>query len=296
MLRPFELHQPTTVEEASRLLGRYGDDAGFYAGGTELLLVMKEGLLRYTHLVDLKTIPGLDRIAYDTAANTLRIGALATHAAVERSPVVARHFPLLTEVESTVANVRVKNVGTLGGNLCFAEPHADPGTLCVACDAVVRLEGPAGGRDVPAGEFFVGAYETARRPDEVLTGIRLPAPGPRTRGVYMKFGFHERPTLGVAVLLTLDGDGDARIADTRVAVGCVNPRPTRLFGVEAKVNGRTVADVLRTLKEISEAAAGDVAPADDLHGTADYKMEMTKVFVRRALRAAGARFDGARAP
>jgi carbon-monoxide dehydrogenase medium subunit len=291
MLRPFELHQPATVQEASRLRGRYGDDAGFYAGGTELLLVLKEGLLRYAHLVDLKTIPGLDGIAYDAAGQTLRIGALATHAAVERSTTAARHCPLLVEIERTVGNVRVRNVGTLGGNLCFAEPHADPGTLCVACDAVVRLEGPAGGRDLAAGEFFVDAYETARRPDEVLTEIRLPVPGPHTRGAYVKFGWHERPTLGVGVLLTLDRR-DTTVVDARVAVGCVNPRPTRLRHVEAKVNGRAIADVLRTLGEISDAVDGEVAPTSDLHGAADYKMEMTKVFVRRAIRTACARFEG----
>lgn len=291
MLRPFELHQPATVAEASRLRGRYGDDAGFYAGGTELLLVMKEGLLRYAHLVDLKTIPGLDGIAHDAGANALRVGALATHASVESSPVVARHFPLLAEVERTVANVRVKNVGTIGGNLCFAEPHADPGTLCVACGATVRLEGAQGGRDVAAEDFFVDAYETARGADEVLTEVRLPVPGPHTRGAYMKFGFHERPTLGVAVQLTLDAD-HRHVADARVAVGCVNPRPTRLRGVEAKLNGHDLAGVLRTLDDISRAVDGAVTPVDDLHGSAEYKTEMTKVFVRRAIRAACARFNG----
>ena len=293
MLRPFELHQPASVAEASRLRGRYGDDAGFYAGGTELLLVMKEGLLRYAHLIDLKTIPALDGIAHDASSNALRIGALATHTAIERSPVVERHFPLLAEVEQTVANVRVKNVGTIGGNLCFAEPHADPGTLCVACEAAVRLEGPSGGRDLSADEFFVGAYETARGADEVVTEVRLPLPGPHTRGAYMKFGFHERPTLGVAVVLTLD-PGHAHVVESRVAVGCVNPRPARLREVEAKIDGRTVADVLRTLDEISQVVDGAVTPADDLHGSAEYKTEMTKVFVRRGIRAACARFNGRR--
>lgn len=291
MLRRFELHQPATVQEASRLRGRYGDDAGFYAGGTELLLVMKEGLLRYGHLVDLKTIPRLDGIVHDAGSNTLRIGAVATHTSVERSPVVARHFPLLAEVERAVANVRVKNVGTIGGNLCFAEPHADPGTLCVACEAIMYLEGPAGCREVPAGEFFLDAYETARGADEVLTEVRLPVPGPHTCGAYMKFGFHERPTLGVAVLLMLD-TGHAHVAEARVAVGCVHPRPTRLREVEVKIKGRTVADVLRTLDEISEAVDGTITPTDDLHGSAEYKTEMTKVFVRRAIRTACARFDG----
>lgn len=295
MLRQFELHQPATVAEAARVRGRYGDAAGFYAGGTELLLVMKAGLLRYSHLVDLKTIPGLDGITYDTASNALRIGALATHTAVERSPIVGRYFPLLAEVERTVANVRVKNVGTIGGNLCFAEPHADLGTLCAAAGATVRLEDGSGGRELPVDEFFVDAYETARSVDEVLTEVRLPLPGPHTKGAYMKFGFHERPMLGVAVLLTLD-TAHAQVAEARVAVGCVNPRPTRFREVEARLDGRPVADVLRTLDEISAAVDGAVTPEDDLEGSAEYKTEMTKVFVRRGIRTACARFKRGHGP
>ncbi len=291
MLRPFEIHQPSTAAEASRLRGQYGEDSTFYAGGTELLLVMKEGLLRYAHLIDLKTVPGLDAVAYDGKAKALRLGALATHSAIEHSPVVAEHLPLLAEVERTVANVRVKNVGTIGGNLCFAEPHADPGTLFLACAATVHLEGASGGRDLPVAEFFVDAYETARGAEEVLTEIRVPVLGRHTRGAYMKFGFHERPTLGVAVTLTLD-PRHKQVEDARAAVGCVNPRPTRLRAVEERVRGRAVADMLGNLDEVSAAADGEVTPTSDLHGSAEYKAEMVKVFLRRAIRAACARFNG----
>ncbi len=293
MLRPFELHQPSTLEAASRLRAQLGEDGTYYAGGTELLLVMKEGLLRYAHLIDLKTIPGLDGIHYDAQARAVRIGALATHSAIEHAPVVREHLPLLAEVERAVANVRVKNVGTIGGNLCFAEPHADPGTLFLACEAIVRLAGPSGTRDLPIGEFFRDAYETARAPEEVLTEIRLPVFGPSTRGAYLKFGFHERPTLGVALTLTLDPAQEG-VQDVRVAVGCVNPCPTRLRPVEDRARGRSVRDVLATLDEVAAAADGAVQPTSDLHGSAEYKQEMVKVFVRRAFRQAAARFNGGR--
>jgi len=288
-LRPFEIHQPATTAEASRLYGRYGDDAAFYAGGTELLLAMKEGLLHYRHLIDLKTIPGLDGIRGVDGGNGLRIGALATHRAIERSAAVAEHLPLLAEVESGVANVRVKHMGTIGGNLCFAEPRADPGTLCAACGAAVRLEGASGAREVDVDEFFVGPYETSRAPDEVLTEVRLPRFGPRTRGAYVKFGMHERPTLGVAVVLTLSPAGEA-VEDARIAVGCVTPRPTRLRGAEAAARGRPVADLVRTVDEVAAASSGALEPVSDVHGSAEYKTEMAKVCVRRALRAAAARF------
>ncbi len=291
MLRSFEIHQPSSVEAASRLRGQYGDDGAFYAGGTELLLVMKEGLLNYRHLIDLKTVGGLDAIRYDGQTRDLRIGALATHSAIEHAPAVREHFPLLAEVERAVANVRVKNVGTIGGNLCFAEPHADPGTLFLACEATLSLESAAGRREVPAAEFFTGAYETVRAPDEVLTEIRVPAFGPYTRGAYFKFGFHERPTLGVALALTLDPRHES-VREARVAVGCVNPCPTRLRPVEDKVRGMPVRDLLAGLDEVSAASDGAVQAATDLHGSAEYKQEMVKVFVRRAFRAACARFNG----
>ena len=291
MLRPFELHQPTSLDAASRLRAQLGDDSAFYAGGTELLLVMKEGLLRFAHLIDLKTVPGQDEIRYDAQTRAVGLGALATHSAIERSPVVREHMPLLAEVERTVANVRVKNVGTIGGNLCFAEPHADPGTFFLACDAAVCLGAASGSRELPIAEFFRDAYETARAPDEILTEIRLPVWGPHTRGAYLKFGFHERPTLGVALVLTLDPRHES-VQDIRVAVGCVNPCPTRLRAVEERARGRAVREVLATLDEVAAADAGAVHATTDLHGSAEYKQEMVKVFVRRAFRAAAARFNG----
>jgi len=291
VLRPFEIHQPASAAEASRLRGALGEEAAFYAGGTELLLVMKEGLLRYAHLIDLKTIGGLDGIGVDATTGALCLGALATHAAIEHSPVVAERFPLLAEVERSVANVRVKNVGTLGGNLCFAEPHADPGPLFLACEATVRLEGAAGARDLPIGQFFVDAYQTARAPEEVLTQIRVPRFGPHTRGVYLRFGWHERPALGVALALTLD-PGHTQVADLRVAVGGVTLRPTRLRGVEDRARGRGLDEVLASLETVGGAAAGDVRPTSDLYGSAEYKGAMVKVFVRRAFLGAAARFNG----
>jgi carbon-monoxide dehydrogenase medium subunit len=291
MLWPFEIHQPESVAAASRLVGQYGDDAAFYAGGTELLLVMKEGLVRYGQLVDLKTIPGLGEIAYDPAAGTLRLGALATHRAVERHPAVRSHFPVIAEVENLVANVRVRNVGTIGGNLCFAEPHADPGTLLLTFDASVELASDGGARTVPMIGFFVGPYETVRQPGEVLTSITLTRWGDHTRGAYMKFGYHERPTLGVAVALTLDA-AHTHTTDVRIAVGCVGPAPARMPAAEDLLTGLPLADAERRLDEAAAAAARSVDAVSDLHGSAEYKTEMVKVFVRRAFRAARARFNG----
>ena len=293
MLRPFTLHRPETAEEACALLARLGEDAAPYAGGTELLLLMKLGLLRPPHLVDVKRIPGFGAL---TDGGRLAIGATVTHRALEQSALVRARCPLLASVARHVANVRVRNVGTVGGNLAFADPHSDLATVFLALDATVELVSPRGRRELPLDEFVRGPWETARRPDELLASVRL-APWPSgTAAAYVKFGIHERPTLGVAVALRLDGaegGGGARIADARVVVGCVSPRPERMPAAETRLSGVAVDQVDDAIGAVAEAAAAGVDPADDLYGSAAYKREMVSVFVRRALRVAAARARGA---
>src|SRR5207249_241628 len=148
MLRPFELCEPASVAEASELLLRHGEAARIYAGGTELILAMKEGLIHYDYLVNVKTVPGLAGVRLD-ADGSLRIGAATPHRVLERDPSVSERFPAIARMEADVANVRVREVGTLGGNLCFAEPHADPGALLQVFDATVRLERKGGARTIP---------------------------------------------------------------------------------------------------------------------------------------------------
>ena len=293
MLRPFTLHRPETAEEACALLARLGEDAAPYAGGTELLLLMKLGLLRPPHLVDVKRIPGFGAL---TDGGRLTIGATVTHRALEQSALVRARCPLVASVARHVANVRVRNVGTVGGNLAFADPHSDLATVFLALDATVELVSPRGRRELPLDEFVRGPWETARRPDELLTSVRL-APWPSgTAAAYVKFGVHERPTLGVAVALRLEGagsGGSARIAEARVVVGCVSPRPGRMPAAESRLSGVAVDQVDEAAVAVAGAAAAGVDPADDLYGSADYKREMVSVFVRRALRVAAARARGA---
>ena len=291
MLRPFTLHRPETAEDACALLATLGEDAAPYAGGTELLLLMKLGLLRPPHLVDVKRIAGFGDIADGTR---LTIGATVTHRTLERSPLVRARCPLVASVARHVANVRVRNVGTVGGNLAFADPHSDLATLFLTLDATVELVSPRGRRELSLAEFVRGPWETARRPDELLASVRL-SPWPTGTGAaYVKFGVHERPTLGIAVALRLDGAGGrARVADVRVAIGCVSPRPMRVEAAEARVNGVAEAELDDVTGAMADAAAESVDPADDLHGSAEYKREMVAVFVRRALRVAVARACGA---
>src|SRR5438094_914107 len=178
MLRPFALHRPGTAEEACALLATLGEDAAPYAGGTELLLLMKLGLLRPPHLVDVKRIAGFGDIADGTR---LTIGATVTHRTLERSPLVRARCPLVASVARHVANVRVRNVGTVGGNLAFADPHSDLATLFLTLDATVELVSPRGRRELSLAEFVRGPWETARRPDELLASVRLAPAAPSRR-------------------------------------------------------------------------------------------------------------------
>src|ERR1700694_4965540 len=204
VLRPFALYQASTVGEASEVLAREGGDAVLYARGTEILLVLKTGLLRVGSLVDVKRIPALSEIRADNGG--LTIGATATHRAVERSEVVRGRCPLVAGVARHVANIRVRSVGTVRGNLAFADPHSDLATLFLAFAAVVRRGARSGERELPLDDFVQGPYETARAEDELLTSVRLTAWAAGTAGAYVKFGVYERPTLGGGGGLVGDGD------------------------------------------------------------------------------------------
>jgi carbon-monoxide dehydrogenase medium subunit len=271
MLAPFQIHEPTTVQEASALLARHGDDAAVYAGGTELLVLMKERLAHFPHLVNIKTIPGLDQIRLD--GDELVIGALATHRRIASSELVQAAFPALADLERQLANVRVRNAGTIGGNLCFAEPHSDPATLLIALDARFTLVSASGERAVPARSFFTGFLETDRRPHEIMTEIRIPRLPEGARVAYERFKTHERPAATVAVALI---PGDAR-----VVVGSVAAVPARLRAAEAAANAGKPAS------EVAELAANEIEPTEDVFESADYKRHLVEVLVRKALAATG---------
>jgi aerobic carbon-monoxide dehydrogenase medium subunit len=189
-LRRFTIHQPKTIAEASQMLADFGEKARFYAGGTELLLAMKHDLLRYEHLVDVKTIPELNKI--ELKNGSLVIGSTATHRAIERAPVVKENLPALAQMETNVANVRVRASGTLGGNLCFAEPHSDPATLLLALGAKARVQGKAGTKTLGIDKLITGAYETSLAADELMVGVEIPIPEKSQRAAYLKFQLNDR--------------------------------------------------------------------------------------------------------
>jgi aerobic carbon-monoxide dehydrogenase medium subunit len=289
LLRPFDLHRAESVEEASRLMAEHGDAARLYAGGTELLLLLKLGFGRPRWLIDVKRVPGLRGVAVRDDA--LVIGATTPHREVEHSPDVRAQCPLVARVARHVANVRVRAVGTVGGNLAFADPHSDLATLFLLFDARVTLASAGGARELSLADFIRGPYETARRDEEILTAARLRPWPAGSAGAYVKFGVHERPTLGVGIALLPDG-APGRVGEARVAVGCVGPRPERITAVERALRGADVAEVGRRAGELGALAAESADPDDDLHGSAEYKRDMVRVFVSRALTLAAARTQG----
>jgi carbon-monoxide dehydrogenase medium subunit len=275
-LRRFTIHQPNTIAEASQMLAEFGEKGRLYAGGTELLLAMKHDLLRYEHLVDVKTIPDLNKI--ELKNNALTIGSTATHRSIERSTVVKENLPVFAQMATNVANVRVRASGTLGGNLCFAEPHSDPATLLVALGSRAQIQGKAGSKTVGIDKLITGAYETSLAADELLTGVEIPITPKSRRAAYLKFQLHERPTLGLALVLDVDGDN---IKAATVVVGSVSAVPTQ----SDKANALLLGFKAQVEKQLAEAGKvlGDAAdPMDDLEGSAEYKRHLISVFLRRA--------------
>ena len=283
MIPRFALARPRSLTEAFDAFDAAGGDAAWLAGGTELLQVMKMGLAQFGTLVDIKAIDDL-RGVERTDDGAVRIGALTTHRELERSSLVADELPGLAALEARVANVRVRNTGTIGGNLAFAEPHSDPATFFLACDATVRLVSPRGRREMGVGEFVQGPLFTAREPDELLVEVSVPARRPATGRAYDKIAFFERPAASVAVRLSVIDGG---IGEATVAVGSLTEVPTLVpdaanafRGVEARPEA--LAGPVQTTAD----AFGGLDVIADLNGSADYKRHLAGILLGRAAQSA----------
>jgi aerobic carbon-monoxide dehydrogenase medium subunit len=315
----FTLHAPRSLAEVSATLGQYEGEARVIAGGTALVLMLRQGLLRPPALVRLDTVPGLDSVRVEssvapefarpsglggdepqaspavagTGDSLLRLGAMTTLRAVAEAPLVQKHLPTLAGACHLVGNVRVRNAATVGGNLCEADYASDPPAVLVALDARVRVHGSGGERELPVAELIRDFYENSLAPDEIVSEVLVPIPPAGTRGTYLKFitrSSEDRPCVGAAAFVRQDGDG--RLADVRVAVGAVAGQPLRLPQVEAEARGQAPSDAL--LRELGERYAAAVEPVADARGSAEYRKRMVAVFVRRALHDALAGHVGAR--
>jgi aerobic carbon-monoxide dehydrogenase medium subunit len=280
-MRHFELVEPGTLKEACALLSD-NEEAKVIAGGTALLTLIKHGIFVPKTLVNLKKIKSASDISYD-AQTGLRVGALAAIYDIEASPLVRQHCPVLAEACHVVANIRIRNMATIGGNLAHGDYQSDPPTVLVALDAVVELLSRAGTRRMKLSDFLKGSYDTALEPGELVSVLIVPPAG-RLCGTYTKFttgSSEERPCVGVAVLAAIE---KGACAELRLVVGAVSPKPVRLEEAESMARGKKLTPEL--IERIAADASSRVEPIDDLRGTADYKRHLVNVLVRRALSAA----------
>lgn len=283
----FDYRAPTSLDEALALLQQHGDSARVVAGGTALVILMKQRLVQPELLVSLRRIPELDAIRADNG--TLHLGATATHRAVETHPVVRERWPLLAETFRHVATVRIRNMATVGGSLAHGDPNQDPPPALIALDARARLRSAAGEREVPVRELFLDYYETDVRPGEVLTEVLVPAPPPEAGWAWVKFlprTADDYATVSVACLLTLE-PGTTRCRDVRVALGSAGTTPIRAEAAEAALRAEDVTPA--RLREAAQLVAEAVDPIADFRGSSEYKREMAVVWTRRALEQALAR-------
>jgi carbon-monoxide dehydrogenase medium subunit len=285
-----EILQPTQLDEAMSLLSQHGDEARIVAGGTAVVLMLKNRLIAPGVLLSLGRLPGLRYIRHEPGTG-LRIGALTTIREAELSPLVRQHNPTLGRTFGEVANVRVRHAATVGGNLSEADYASDPPCVLVAMRARVKAVGPRGEREIPLTSFFTRFYETALAPDEILTELIVPDQAPTTRSAYIKHvtrSSEDRPCVGLAAVVELEADGTCR--ELRVVAGAVAERPQELEAAEARARGQRLTDEL--LDEVGQAYAAGIDALSDIRGSDWYRQQVTRVLVRRAVQQALAGGNG----
>lgn len=279
-MRRFELFEPATASEASALLVRHGDKASLLAGGTDLLVEIKEQLRRPDVVIDLKHIPGLARLAFDPVRG-LSIGALVTAREVETSADVQRDYAGLAQAVRELGSIQIRNRATIAGNICRASPSADTLPPLIADGASLRIAGPAGERSLAMEAFFTGPGRTVLAAGEIVTGIDVPARKPGMGKCYIKHGRRkamELATVGVAVNVTMSGE---TVGDIRIVLGAVAPTPLRATAAEAVLRGAKLnADVIAKAADAAMAAA---SPISNVRASAGYRRAMVGELTRRAV-------------
>ncbi len=274
----FDYLEPTSLKKAFSLMEKHGDDGRVIAGGTSLLIMMRQRLLMPKVVISLARIPKFDRISYN-ARDGLHIGAGARHRDIELSSAVQKHYPLLHETFRKVAQPRIRNMGTVGGNLAAGDPLTDPGASLIALDAEVMLTSSKGQRRLRLDEFFIDYYQTALEPGELLTEIHVPPPA-RPGWSHIKFtprSIEDFATVGVAITLKAD---NGTCEDVRVGLNSVASTIVRARKAEEVLRGKPITDAV--LQEMGNVASTECDPTDDNRGSAEYKLELVKVLVRRA--------------
>jgi len=276
----FDYHQPESLADAVDLAGRFGGQASFLAGGTDLIVQIERGRVAPRHVIGLGRVPGLVGIEVN---GRITLGARVTHRAIEQTPALAGPLRCLVEGAEVIGGHQVRNVATVGGNLVNASPAADLVPCLLALDGVVTLVGPGGEREVPIERFLLGPNRTARRSDELVTRVDLPALAPRAATAFLKAGRRramEISVVCVAARLTLDATLE-RCLEARVVLGAVAPTAVRAYAAERLLEGQPVGG--EAFRRAAEAAQEACRPIDDVRASAGFRQHLVGVLVRRAL-------------
>ena len=277
----FEYHRPATLDEALGLLATLGEDAKVLAGGQSLIPMMKLRFASPGHLIDVNRIAGLDGI--EERDGSLRIGALVRHNALAASDVIGARYPTIAVAAPQIADPLVRNLGTIGGSLSHADPSGDLGSVMLALGASVVLKSSTGEREVPIGDFLVDTFQTSIAPNEMLTEIRVPAPGARAGGTYLKLErkVGDYATVAAAIYLELANGSIGKAGIALTSVGLKNIKAT---AAEASLVGAAPGDA--AFAEAGRLAAEASSPVGDVRGSEAYKRHMVDVYVRRGLASA----------
>jgi CO/xanthine dehydrogenase FAD-binding subunit len=280
-MKAFDYFSPGTIEDASELLVKYGSEAKLMAGGTDLIVGMKNEEIHPKVVIDLKRIQGLSHIIYD--GNYFKIGALITVHEIEISALIRKELGFLSEAASLLGSVQIREKGTIGGNLCNASPSADLAPPLIALDGEVRFKSNKGEKTEKLQGFFNGPGISVLHSDEILTEIQIPTPPPNTGGVYLKFSPRKAMDLavvGVATMVTLRLS-DSVCTRARIVLGAVAPTPLRAREAEKMLEGRKIEKDL--IRKASDLAAEESKPISDIRGSAWYRKEIIKVLVGRGI-------------
>ncbi len=275
----FEYYEPKTIKEAVELLAKYRGEAKILAGGTDLLVAMKQRVIEPKVIINIKRIRELRFI--EDRGDYLAIGATTTLREIEKNPVVKEKFPALLEAVKAMAGTQIRNMATIGGNLCNASPAADTAPPLIVYEAKVKIIGPRGERIVPVEKFFKWVKQTIMEPDELLTEIMIPYHPPNTGSAFIKIARVAMDLAKVNVAVALRVDDRNVVEWVRIALGSVAPTPVRAPSVEKALTGKEFK--LETVEEAAKLVVNDISPITDIRSTAEYRREVSKVIVRDAL-------------
>jgi CO/xanthine dehydrogenase FAD-binding subunit len=277
----FEYLRPGTIDEAISLMESHGEKARYIAGGTDILVKIKEKKVLPDFLISLRHIPDMAYVRYEEAKGILRIGSMTTHRMLEKSPLIRQSYPILSDAVDNIGSVQIRNVATIGGNIVNAVPSADGAIPLITLRAGIRMRGPKGKREMDLVDFFIGPGQTLLEHGEIVLEFVVPELSPRTGMAYYKHtrrAAMELPILGVAVLLSLEDDG-ITCSEARIGLGVLAPTPMRALNAEEILKGRKIDDDL--LEKAGKAAAWECKARDSVRGEAWYRRAMVETLVKR---------------